>query len=135
MSKHRTLSEKSKYFIPKETLLMVIHYCKQYPMWEQELSATLDQNKGIRYDRERVQASNNYDPTSETAIKRADIERKKKQVDEAAISVAGNMYKWLILGVCYDLPYYVLSQKGMPCGRNIYYSKRRQFYYEMSSKI
>lgn len=111
---------------------MVIHYCKQYPMWEQELSITLDQSRAIRYDRDRVQSSNNYDPTSEPAIKRADIARKKEVVDNTAKSIAGVMYKWLILGVCYDMPYYVLKQKGIPCGKNMYYDKRRQFYYAMS---
>lgn len=132
MSKHRTLSKQNKYYIPKETFLMVIHYCKQYPMWEQELSITLDQSRAIRYDRDRVQSSNNYDPTSEPAIKRADIARKKEVVDNTAKSIAGVMYKWLILGVCYDMPYYVLKQKGIPCGKNMYYDKRRQFYYAMS---
>ena len=135
MTKHRTLSEKNKYFIPKETFLMVIHYCKQYPMWEQELGTTLDQSKAIRYDRDRVQTSGDYDPTAEPAIKRAEIARKKKTVDEVAQSVAGSMYKWLLLGVCYDMPYFALRQRGMPCGKNMYYDKRRQFYYEMSQKI
>lgn len=135
MSKHRTLSKQNKYYIPKETFLMVIHYCKQYPMWEQELGTTLDQGKAIRYDGDRVQTSNQYDPTAEPAIKRAEIARKKDAVDGVAQSVAGAMYKWLLLGVCYDMPYYVLRQKGMPCGKNMYYDKRRQFYYEMSQKI
>lgn len=135
MTKHRTLSEKNKYFIPKETFLMVIHYCKQYPMWEQELGTTLDQSKAIRYDRDRVQTSGDYDPTAEPAIKRAEIARKKKTVDEVAQSVAGSMYKWLLLGVCYDMPYFALRQRGMPYGKNMYYDKRRRFYYEMSQKI
>lgn len=135
MSKHRTLSKQNKYYIPKETFLMVIHYCKQYPMWEQELGTTLDQGKAIRYDGDRVQTSNQYDPTAEPAIKRAEIARKKDAVDGVAQSVAGAMYKWLLLGVCYDMPYYVLRQNGMPCGKNMYYDKRRQFYYEMSQKI
>ena len=135
MSKHRTLSKQNKYYIPKETFLTVIHYCKQYPMWEQELGTTLDQGKAIRYDGDRVQTSNQYDPTAEPAIKRAEIARKKDVVDGVAQSVAGAMYKWLLLGVCYDMPYYVLHQKGMPCGKNMYYDKRRQFYYEMSQKI
>lgn len=135
MPKHRAPSAKSKYFIPKETFLTVIHYCKQYPMWETELSITLDQSKAIRYDGDRVQTSNQYDPTAEPAIKRADIARKKEQVDQVAQLVAGSTYKWLIMGVCYDMPYYVLKQKGIPCGKDMYYDRRRKFYYEMSKII
>ena len=104
-------------------------------MWETELSITLDQSKAIRYDADRVQSSNQYDPTAEPAIKRADIASKKQAVDEVAQAVAGSMYKWLILGVCYDMPYYVLKQKGIPCGKDMYYDKRRQFYFEMAQKI
>ena len=135
MSKHRTLSKKNKYYIPKETFLTVIHYCKQYPMWETELGINIDQNKAIRYDVDRVQTSNQYDPTAEPAIKRAELARKKEMVDEVAQLVAGAMYKWLILGVCYDMPYYVLQQKGIPCGKDMYYDRRRKFYYEMSKRI
>ena len=135
MSKHRTLSTKNKYYIPKETFLMVIHYCKQYPMWVTELGITLDQSKAIRYDVDRVQSSNDYDPTAEPAIKRAEIARKKELVDSVAKYVAGGMYKWLILGVCYDMPYYALKQKGIPCGKDMYYDKRRRFYFEMAARL
>lgn len=136
MSKHRTLSQKNKYFIPKETFLTAVHYCKQYPMWEAELGITLDQNKGIRYDKDHVQTSNEYDPTAEPAIKRAEIALKKKLVDDTAKLVGGEvMYKWLILGVCYDMPYFALKQRGIPCGKDMYYEKRRRFYYEISARI
>lgn len=135
MSKHRILSEKSKYYLPKETFLMVVHYCKQYPLWDDELSALTDTSKAIAYDTDRVQVSPDSDPTSELAIRRAGISQKKDMVDNTAKRVAGRMWKWLLLGVCYDYPYYYLAEHGIPCGKDLYYKLRRRFYYEIAKQV
>ena len=135
MPKHRILSEKSKYYLPKETFLTVVHYCKQYPLWDEELSAMTDTSKAITYDQDRVQVSQDSDPTSELAIRRAGISKKKDMVDDTAKRVAGRIWKWLLLGVCYDYPYYYLAEHGIPCGKDLYYKLRRRFYYEISKQV
>lgn len=135
MPKHRILSEKSKYYLPKETFLTVVHYCKQYPLWDEELSAMTDTSKAITYDQDRVQVSPDSDPTSELAIRRAGISKKKDMVDDTAKRVAGRIWKWLLLGVCYDYPYYYLAEHGIPCGKDLYYKLRRRFYYEISKQV
>lgn len=135
MSDKRTLSPKNKYYVPKETFLMVVHYCKQYPGWEAELSAMSDTSKGIAYDQDRVQASVSSDPTFELAVRREEISKKKDMIDKTAKEVAGNLWKWMILGACYDHPYYHLRHCGIPCGKDVYYALRRKFYFEMSKKI
>lgn len=114
---------------------MVVHYCKQYPTWEAELEALNDTGKGISYDQDRVQTSNNPDPTAELAVRRAEISVKKELIDHTAQEVAGAMWHWLILGVCHGHPYYYLQQAGIPCGKDLYYKLRRMFYYEMAKKI
>lgn len=135
MPQHRTLSEANKYYVPKETFLMLIHYCKQYPAWCDELNAMTDTSKAITYDGDRVQTSCDSDPTSDLAMRRAEISRKKEQIDEVVGLVAGTLDKWLILGVCHDYTYYQLEQLGIPCGRRYYYEMRRRFYWEMSRRI
>ena len=135
MSEHRTLSTKNKYYLPKETFLMVIHYCKQYPTWEAELEAMTDTGKAITYDQDRVQTSNDSDPTAGLAIRRAEICRKKEMIDQTAQEVAGDLWKWLVLGVCHDNPYYYLATCGIPCGKDLYYKLRRKFYFEMAKKV
>lgn len=135
MGKYRAPTEKSKYYVPKETYLMVVHWCHQYPAWVDELNALADAGKAITYDQERVQTSGGYDSTADLAIRRAEISRKKDMVDETAEEVAGNLYKWLILGVCHDYPYHQLETCGIPCGKDLYYQIRRRFYYEMAKKI
>ena len=136
MSKHRAPSKNSKYYLPKETFLTVIHYCKQYPLWIDELNRLANTGRAIRYDQDRVQTSNDYDPTSSVAIRRAEILKKKETVDEVAIMVAGEiMGGWLLKGVGDDKTYFDLHHEGMPCGKDLYYMLRRRFYYEMSKRI
>lgn len=135
MTKYRTLSKNNKYYLPKETFLTVIHYCKQYPEWEAELNACTDTVKAVAYDKDRVQTSLDSDATADLAIRRATISRKKDMVDKTAEEVGGMMYKWLILGVCFDTPYYQLKQRGIPCGKDMYYNLRRKFYYEIAKKV
>ena len=136
MSKHRPLKPSNKYFLPKETFLTVVHYCKQYPLWVEELAKTADTGRAIRYDQDRVQTSGNYDPTSETAIRRMELAKKKETIDNVAKMVAGNvMARWLINGVCHDRTFAALRADGIPCGKDLYYSLRRRFYFEMAKRI
>ncbi len=135
MSQHRTPSEKSKYYVPKETFLTVVHWCKQYPLWVDELSIEPDMNKAVVYDRDRVQTSPSADQVENIAIRRAEIDRKRKQLEDTAHEVADDLAPWIIRGVCYDLPYYYLKMQGIPCSKDVYYVLRRKFYYEMAKRI
>ena len=135
MSQYRAPSEKSKYYVPKETFLTVVHYCKQYPLWAEELSINPDMSKAITYDKDRVQSSPSADQVEKIAIRRAEIGRKKRQLEEAAQSVADDLWQWIVRGACYDLPYHYLKRQGIPCGKDLYYQLRRKFYYEMSRRI
>ena len=135
MPKHRSPAIAGAYYIPKETFLTVIHYCKQYPLWVAELEVEPDTGKAITYDAERVQTSNNFDPVSEMAMRRTELKKKKAAIEDVAGRVAGWLDKWILLGVCYDLPYYQLKHRGIPCGKDLYYKLRRKFYYEMAKRI
>ena len=133
--RHELPSKKSKWYLPKETFLTVVHYCLQYPIWLEELKALEDTRKALVYDRDRVQASTDYDSTAETAMRRAAISAKKDMVEQTAQAVGADLSQWLLRGVGYDRPYYALRQEGMPCGRKLYYQLRRRFYYEMAKRI
>ena len=135
--RHRPLSDKNKYYIPKEDYLTAIHYSLRYPTWVALLETSADTRGAIRYDKDRVQTSNLYDSTSETAIKMEEIARKKNIVDEVidTIALQDNLSQWLKLGVCYGLTYSQLEQKGIPCGHRKYYEMRRMYYYELTQII
>ena len=137
MGNYRKLSEKNKYYLPKHTYLMCIHYALQYRDWKAYLDAERDTRGAIRYDKDRVQSANDFDSTSETAIKMVEIDDKVSKID-ACIELACDdtvMEKWLRLGVCYGFTIYQLMADGMPCGKNYFSKLRQKFYYELSQKI
>ena len=129
------LSKDSKYYLPKETYQMVQHYCRQYRTWEDELSTEPDTSRAITYDVPRVQTSGDGDPTSETAMGRAEIAKKKKMVDDTIHEVAPEIEEFLKRGVCYGDPEWILEQDGMPCGKDLYYDRKRKFYWTMAKKL
>lgn len=137
MSKYRPPSRKNKYYIPKEDYLTAIHYSLRYPIWKQEIDAIADTSKAIRYDKDKIQSSGDYDSTFEAAVKltESDIAKKVKMIDDTISEVSKGMDNWLRLGVCYGLTFDQLKIKGMPCERDMYYQMRRHYYYELSKKI
>lgn len=121
MPQYRTPGKGSKYYVPKEEYLTVLHFCKQYPDWEKEISDSAEQG---------AMFSHESDPVRIAAI------RKKKAVLEMTIQKsADGIDKWLFLGVCHGFTYPQLKQRGIPIGRNQYYEIRQRFYYYLSRII
>ena len=69
MSKYRTPSTSSKYYIPKEDYLTAIHYSLRYPLWKEEVADMANTAKAIVYDKDKVQSSSGYDSTYEAAVR------------------------------------------------------------------
>lgn len=136
MPQQRTPRKNSKYYVPKETFLTAVHYCKQYPLWVAELSMIPDTIRGVSYDGDVVQTSTIGNITERTAIRRADIARKKELVDSVANQVAGEVLgRWLVQGVGFGFSFFALERLGIPCGKDLYYKLRQRFYFELSEKI
>ena len=137
MGKYRTLSQKNEYYLPKHSYLTCVHYALQYRDWKAELDANRDTRGAIRYDKDRVQITPDYDSTSETAIRMVEISKKvaliEKCIRDACMDNAVDQF--IKLSVCYGFTFYQLRDQGMPCGRNLYYNIRRRFYYVLSKKI
>ena len=126
MSKYRTPSVNSKYYIAKEEYLTAIHWCLRYPLWCAELELEPDTGKAIEYDKDHVQTSNDFDPVSSLAIRRAEIAAKKKLLEDTIREVDGGLYHYLIMGIGYGFTEHLLWEKGMPCSHIYYYSIRQQ---------
>lgn len=128
------LSKKSKYYLPKEKFLEVVHFCRQYPEWKAELDALPDAARAIAYDRDRVQTSGESDPVSDLALRRIELEKKKDIIDRAVAKVAPEIAKYLIRGICYGETERQLEWKKMKCGKDYYYLKRREAYWEIAQR-
>ena len=133
---YRLPTKKNKYYLPKHTYLACIHYALQYRDWKAYLDAERDTRGAIRYDKDRVQTSNDYDSTSATAIRMIEIQNKVDMIEECIKAVCDEgMVKYLRLSVCYGFTIYQLLDIGMPCSKNYLSKLRQQFYYELSKTI
>lgn len=135
--KYRTPKENSKYYLPKQSYLTCIHYALQYKDWKAMLKADRDTRGAIRYDKDRVQTSGDYDSTSETAIKMIEIERKVEMIDGIITDTVSSevMQDYLRRSVCYGFTFYQLQDQGIPCGKNTFSRLRQKFYYNLCQKI
>ena len=121
MPQQRTPAKSSKYYVPKEEYLTVLHFCRQFSEWEKEIaeSMKLGIDQSIRSDPLRMSA----------------IRRKKAVLEMVIQQTANGMDEWLFFGVCHGLTYPQLKQRGIPCGRTQYYEMRQRFYYYLSRII
>ena len=133
--KHRILSEKNKYYLPKEDYLTAIHYALRYPMMLAELDDVRDTSTAIRYDKDKVQTSPSDSMIMNAAIKASQLSDKVKMIEDVIAVTANGLDTYLKWGVCYGLKFNELKGKGMPLERTAYYEMRRKFYYILSQKI
>ena len=136
MSNYRRTSKKSRWYLNNELYDTVLHYARNYPVWKAEYEFC-DINGAIRYDKERVQTSGDFDPTETTGIRHAMLRDKLNKIEEAAQVAAPEetLRHFLILGVCYGKTWYQLRELMIPCNRNEYASMRGRFYYELAQSI
>ena len=133
----RIPAENSKYGLPKQRFLTVYHYCLQYPEWEDEYQA-LKAGTGIsavNYDG-MPHGSNVGDPTSADAMRLADLDMKMQKIRDGVHEVAPDLYQWLLKGVTEGRPFWYLHDvMRMPCEKDVYYDRRRKFYFLMAKRI
>lgn len=133
---YRTPTKNNKYYLPKHTYLACIHYALQYRDWKAYLDAERDTRGAIRYDKDRVQTSGDYDSTSATAIRMVEVQNKVDMIDACIEAVCDDvMQNYLRLSVCYGFTVYQLQEQGIPCGKNYMTKLRQHFYYELSKRI
>ncbi len=135
MARVRVLSDKNKYYLPKEEFLTVLHFALQYGNWVAELRTVPDTSKAITYDADKVQTPGGYDPNAEVAMRRYELSRKRDLVDGVIRQVAPEIEEFLRLGVCYGFTFWQLKDRGMPCEKDMYYDRRHRFYWELAKKI
>ena len=130
-------ARKSKWWLPKQRMLTVYHYCLQYPEWEDTYRA-LGGGSGIRgvtYDG-MPHGTGVGNPTEAAALRTAEVSMKMQKLRDTVQEVAPDIYLWLLKGVTEGVSYeYLKSVMGIPCGHNYYWEKRRQFYWTMSQRM
>lgn len=126
-----------KYKLDKHELLSAIHFALQYNKWKDEYKALEDSGKGIRYDKDRVQSSNTFDPVEAAGLKRAQLSRKIELVERTAHDTDVDLSQWILQSVTDEFATYAyLSRvKKIPCSRNTLSRMRRKFFYLLAQRI
>ena len=130
------LSTKNKWWIPKHAFYTAYHYALQYNDWKHEYSV-LDGAVGAVVSDGMPHGNTVGDPTQSVGIKRAELAGKIELIEKTVREVDEPLYPWLIVAVTKeDVNYnYLRTMMHIPCGKNMYYNKRRQFYYLLCKKI
>lgn len=125
------------YNLSKSRFMEVYYHCLQYNEWKDELQAKTDTVGAMEItDMPKVQGAA-VSQTERLAIRRAELSKKIKTIEETATEVAPDLEQYIIKAVTNDwVTYrYLSSIMNIPCSRNTYYKHRRKFYYLISEKI
>lgn len=126
-----------KYALDKHELLSAIHYALRYRKWKDEYKTLADTSKAISYEGDRVQTSGGYDPTETAGMRMAELSGKIALIEQTAKETDPDLYEWILQGVTEDWATYkyLSTIKGIPCGKDVYFNRRRKFYYLLTRKI
>ena len=131
----RPISEK-KYNISKHRFRELYYFCLQYQEWLDELKYKTDDVSSVGIT--NMPTSHNTNSNVERlALRRAQLEEKCKILEQTAIETDETLYQYIIKavtneGVSYN---YLKMIMNIPCCKNVWYDRRRKFYYLLSQKI
>lgn len=131
----KELSKTNKWWLPKYRYLELRYFALQYPEWKRKL-AELEGAVGLASrgtDILRVNASKIADRTAEIAIQRKLLSDYIGMVEQAAVCADPELYSYIIKAVTEETTFVVLkSLYGIPCERDMFYDRRRKFYWVLN---
>ncbi len=127
---------KEKYKITKHRLLELYHFCLQYNEWKEELKYSTDTVGAIISDG-LPRGSNTSDSTGKLGSKRADLSRKCEVIEQTALEADADLYQYILKavtneGISFN---YLKMMMDIPCGKKMYYDRRRKFYWLLSRRV
>lgn len=132
-----SISKKNKYWISKHRFYEIQHMCYQYQEWKDEYRTLSEQTvSGVNYDG-MPHGSNVSDPTGNTGERLVELAKKIALVEEVAVEADPSLAKYILKAVTDENVTFNYLQQVMniPCGKDMYYSKRRRFYWLMSRRM
>lgn len=125
-----------KYGISPHRFKELYHFCLQYHEWKDELKYKCDTVKSIEVTDMPV-AHSNSDQVQTLATRRVELSQKVKLIEDTAKEADADIYKYIIKavtneGITFN---YLKTVMDIPCGKDMYYDRRRRFYWLLSQKI
>jgi len=131
------LAKSNPYYIPHYRFLELKYFCLQYPDWVKERDDLLQESfPKIIYEKKEIQhVQNEGSIVEDIAIKRAELDKKIKLVEETVMETDKEFATFLLIAVTTDKTYPYLNAKlGLPLSRTSFYDRYRRFYYLLSKR-
>lgn len=131
------ISKKNKYWISKHRFYEIEHHCLQYKEWKDEYLALSTQGiKGVDYDG-MPHGTNVSNPTENVGMRMAMLKDKIDLVEKTAEEADPSLAKYILKavtneGISFN---YLKMVMGIPCEKDMYYNRRRKFYWLMSQRM
>lgn len=125
----------SKYGISKNRFKELYYWCLQYSEWRDELRFKTDTVRSIEIT-DMPTAHGGSDATQDLAIRRAQLTQNCNIIEQTAIEADPDLYQYLLKAVTdEEVTYrYLKMVMGIPCGKKMYYDRRRKFYWLLSQR-
>lgn len=130
----RPINEK-KYQISKRRFCELYNFCLQYNEWMDELKYKTDTVGGLEIT-DMPRGYGNSDPTQALAVRRAELQRKCNLIRQTATEADSEIFPYILKavtneGISYN---YLREFMDIPCGKDLYYDRRRKFFWLLSNK-
>lgn len=125
----------SKYGISKNRFRELYYWCLQYKEWKDELKYKTDTMKSIEVTG-MPSVHDTGDLTQQLAMRRQQIEENCRVIEQTAMAAGPDIYPYLLKGVTdEEITYrYLKTVMGIPCGKDMYYDRRRKFYWMLNKR-
>lgn len=134
MTRIRPTIKKGEWVLTKHQFYTAYHYAMQYNEWKTKLDA-ITFVSAISADSE-PHCTGVGNPTEVKAMRRERFSTKVETIRSLAAQAAPEISNWLLLAVTNEgVTYNYLRNRGMPCGKNYFYDRRRKFYYLLSKHL
>lgn len=125
-----------KYNISPHRYMELYHYCLQYNEWKDELRYKCDTVRSIEVTDMPISHSG-ADATQNLAMRRAELQKKCEVIEQTAEEAGGDIGEYILKavtneGITYN---YLKTLCDIPCGKDMYYDRRRKFYWLLSKRI
>jgi len=125
----------SKYGISKNRFWELYYWCLQYGEWKDELKYKTD-TVGAMEITDMPMSRNIGDATQQLAMRRTMLEQNCRLIEQTAIEVDPDIYQYILKAVTEeDVTFrYLKMIMEIPCGKDMYYDRRRKFYWLLDKR-
>lgn len=132
----RRNSYSGKYKLSKHEYLNAYYYAMRYLDWKAEYGSLSDNSKAITYT-DMPHGNGTGDPTAQYGERRAELALKMQIIEETANEADPDLSEYILYAATHEGVTFesLQAEKQIPCGRAMFYERRRKFYYLLNKKI